>query len=152
KQMGLFVTQCAGRGGASREGLGVASRTPDAREQLATVSNRGRAGITGAHGRRLVEKSDEAAQRRYIRRTSESYLKCRIAFRCSIGRAIQIFFALVGEDFVAYALLDVIGFRGEQHERLVLRLPTEASDGAVIAAGVDVTGDSIRLLLPERVA
>ena len=40
--------------------------------------------------------------------------------------------ALIAEGLVRYTLLDVVGFPGKNHERLVLRLPAETSYGAVI--------------------
>src|SRR5439155_3009913 len=43
---------------------------------------------------------------------------------------------------VAYALLHVVGFAGEKLQRLVLRLPPEPSDGAVIAVSIGVARDA----------
>ena len=45
--------------------------------------------------------------------------------------------ALVGKTLVRYSLLDVVSLSCKNQERLVLRFPAEAGDGAVIAAGVE---------------
>ena len=46
--------------------------------------------------------------------------------------------AFVDERFIRHSLLDVISFAGKDHQRLVLRLPAEASDRAVVAAGIEM--------------
>ena len=50
--------------------------------------------------------------------------------------------ALIGKQFVGNALLHVVGLPGEDDQRLVLRLPTEAGNGAVVAVAIGVPGDT----------
>ncbi len=62
-----------------------------------------------------------------------------------VGRAILGFVGGLWEQIVGDAHFHVIGFAGENHDRLVLSFPAEASDGAVIAAAVGHTRNSERL-------
>src|SRR5215468_8092192 len=55
--------------------------------------------------------------------------------------AIWILLFGLGEQLVGDAHLDVVGLAGKHRDRLVLRLPAEARDGAVVAAAVGPTGD-----------
>ena len=50
--------------------------------------------------------------------------------------------AFVRKQFIRYALLNVVGFAGEHRQRLVLRLPAEARDGAVVAAGIETAANA----------
>src|SRR6185503_17025132 len=52
--------------------------------------------------------------------------------------AVGILRALLREQLVADALLDVVGLAGEHQEGLVLRLPAEPRDGPVVAVAVGV--------------
>src|SRR5712664_3522842 len=52
------------------------------------------------------------------------------------------------EDFVRDALLDVISLTGEELQRLVLGLPSEAADRAVVAIVVERAGNA--LIVVER--
>ena len=65
-----------------------------------------------------------------------------VIFGEGVGSAGGVLFALGGEEFVGDAFLYVVGFAAEREERFVLRLPTEAGDGAVVAAGVEGPADA----------
>src|SRR5258708_7559299 len=56
--------------------------------------------------------------------------------------AASLRFTGIREKLVGDSLLDVIGLASENGQRFVLRLPAEASDGAVIAAAVLVAGNA----------
>ena len=47
----------------------------------------------------------------------------------------------VGKELVGDAHFHVVGLAGEHQQRLVLRLPSEARDGAVVAVVVGLAGD-----------
>src|SRR5262249_54732765 len=49
--------------------------------------------------------------------------------------------ALLREELVGDTHLDVVGLACEHQQRLVLRLPAEAGDGAIVAAGVGHAAD-----------
>ena len=51
------------------------------------------------------------------------------------------FTALVWKELVCDSLLHVVGLTGEDHERFVLSLPTEAGDRAVVAVPILMTGN-----------
>src|SRR5581483_9455117 len=52
--------------------------------------------------------------------------------------------AFISEQFIGDSHLDVGGFPGKHQHRLVLGLPAEFGDGAVIAAGIEATGNAKR--------
>ena len=60
--------------------------------------------------------------------------------RQGVELAIRGVVPLVGEVLVGDALLDVVGLAGEHQQRLVLRLPAEAGDRAVVTAAVEDAG------------
>jgi len=62
-------------------------------------------------------------------------------FRCGIKYASRYGRALIGENFVRYALLDVVGFAGEYQQGFILRFPSETRDGAVVSRGVEAPAD-----------
>ena len=51
--------------------------------------------------------------------------------------------ALVREGFVGDALLDVVGFAGEDQQGFILRLPAEASNGPVVARAIGNATDAV---------
>ena len=71
-----------------------------------------------------------------------------------LGRGIELttrsLFTLVWEDFVRDALFHVVGFAGEDQERLVLSFPAEARDRAVVATAILATRDA-KVALGARV-
>ena len=69
------------------------------------------------------------------------------AFRSSVELAVRIAFALVLEEIVGDAHFDVVGFAGEQQQRLVLRLPAESRDRGVVSIDIEVSGNTQRSLL-----
>src|SRR5262249_31398406 len=72
--------------------------------------------------------------------------------RLGVAVAIGILLPCRREQLVGNAHLDIVSLSGEHGERLVLRLPAEARDGAVILVTVGMSGDSERLALaPGRV-
>src|SRR5262249_40042703 len=50
--------------------------------------------------------------------------------------------ALIGEQLVANALFDVVGLSREDHERLVLRLPTKTGDGPIVPVAIRMSEDA----------
>src|SRR6185437_11472392 len=69
-----------------------------------------------------------------------------VVFRCAVdlavcrqtgGLAFTRQRTFLRERLIADALLNVVGFAGEDQERLVLRLPAKTSDGAVVAVTVE---------------
>ena len=50
--------------------------------------------------------------------------------------------AFVGEELVGDALLDVVGFAGEDQQGFVLRLPAEAGDGTIVAGVIGSARDT----------
>ena len=85
-------------------------------------------------GRHLREGADRGSKVRAARVAVENVAA---VFRRGVEDASGGGVAFVGEAFVGDALLHVVGFGGEDQQRLVLCLPAETSDGAVIAAGVE---------------
>src|SRR6185369_6606810 len=82
---------------------------------------------------------------RYVR------LRRRVRGRVVLGERIEltgrIRVALVAEELVGDALLHVVGLAGEHQQGLVLRLPAEARDRAVVSRSVLAAGDPERRLL-----
>ena len=64
-----------------------------------------------------------------------------------IELAVRVVLPLILEQVVGHADLDIVRFTGEQQQRLVLRLPTEARDCAVIAVVIKASGYSQGALL-----
>src|SRR3981189_1721609 len=62
------------------------------------------------------------------------------------------FLALTLEVFIGDAHLHVIGLTRKNQERLVLRLPAEARDGAIVTVGVDMTLDAVTGFQSSRIA
>src|SRR5262249_27109255 len=56
--------------------------------------------------------------------------------------AERVLFASLREQVVRNAHLDVVRLAGKQLNRLVLRFPAEARDGAVVGAAIEGAGDS----------
>ena len=59
-----------------------------------------------------------------------------------IRLAVLVAAALILEQLVGDALLDVVGLAREDEQRLVLRLPAEAGDGPVVPVAVEVPSDA----------
>ena len=67
--------------------------------------------------------------------------RIRVSDAVRIAHVLAIFFTLGLEQIVRDAHLDVVGLAREHQQRLVLRLPPEARDGAIVAVVVALAAD-----------
>src|SRR4051794_11131746 len=51
--------------------------------------------------------------------------------------------ALLGEDFIADALLDVVSFAGENKQGFILRFPAKPGDCSVVAVRIEAAFDAV---------
>src|SRR5206468_10321154 len=101
-------------------------------------------------GRRggLIEESHKVRKAHYVARDlGARVIEIGVVFGRPVeqtgdGGRIGRESSLALKHLVAYALLHVVGFAGEKLQRLVLRLPPESSDGAVVAVSIGVAGDA----------
>ncbi len=56
-----------------------------------------------------------------------------------VGRTLWVLFPFIWENFIRDTHFDVICLAGEQEQRLVLRLPSEASDSTVVAGCIHMS-------------
>ena len=107
-------------------------------------------GAVGGHGRR---RREEAHEIREVIHVIDHFLRLgQLVVDGVLGRGHNAsagggvlctsLAALIGKQFVGNALLHVVGLPGEDDQRLVLRLPTEAGNGAVVAVAIGVPGDT----------
>src|SRR5262252_9630974 len=133
-----------GHGGVGRvEDRRVAIRAADLHEEVLAVGDGG-----GAARHRLGRqgRSEEAHEGGELLRTAHGLggrggVRVRDVVRHGGELAARRLLALLGEELVRDALLDVVRLAREDQERLVLRLPAEARDRAVVAAGVGRASD-----------
>ena len=127
----------------------VAERAADVGEDLAAARE-------GRVDRRRLRRVGEARERREAddvgdrRHGAGARIDLGAILRQAVELAAAVGLALVGEDLVGHALLDVVGLAGEDQQRLVLRLPAEPGDRAVVAAVVEPPGDAELRLLEAR--
>src|ERR1043166_5336242 len=105
----------------------MAQATADGGEQRLAVQ----LGDRGSSGHGRCGEPQENGEGRYVSRVAADILGGLVegAARYSI--------ALVGEDFVGYAHLHVVGLAREDQERFILRFPTGTHDAAIVAADVE---------------
>ena len=93
--------------------------------------------------------------RQDVQRIVEAFVDRIVGIRAGhvVGRrflgavAIGVFFGGGRKQLVGDPHFDVVGLGRKHRERLVLRLPAEPRDGAVIAAAVRMAGDTERCAL-----
>ena len=141
----VLVAQRRDVGVAGAKPRRVALRAADVGEQVAAAADRVRAARRVGRRRR---RRQEAHGRSRTSRCALMPVSGVDRRRCSVksfGVVANwhsgVCVALGLEQLVGDAHLDVVGLAGEQQQRLVLRLPAEARDGAVIAVAVRLTRD-----------
>ncbi len=147
-QVDLLARQCRARvaGGARRDGCpggergGMTSCAADRDELGATVDRggRGRRRYRGCEHTHEVSKGFDVRQggRRVVARCGGhdiGVLRCDV-----VGTAGGCLVTFLREQLIGDAHLDVVSLAGKHQQRLVLCLPTEAGDAAVVRAQVDV--------------
>src|SRR5262249_12136728 len=138
---GLIAQRLDGRV-ACVEGRGVTERAPDvAKQALAAgdrlgatwgVESRGRWGEEAHKEREFLDGAERLQGRHGV---GVGHV---VRHRRELAR--RVFLALRLKQFVGDAHFDVVGFAGEQEERLDLGFPAKARDGAVIAVEVRLAG------------
>ena len=73
-----------------------------------------------------------------------------IVLRKEVRGATRSDSLLVGEDFVGHAEFNVGGLACEKQHRLVLRLPAEFGDGAVVSVAIETSPDAALHLGPSQ--
>jgi hypothetical protein len=58
-----------------------------------------------------------------------------------VEQAAQNTIPFIGHDIVRNTHLDVVGFSGKKHDRLVLCLPAKLGNGSVVSADVESSMD-----------
>src|SRR5437899_12146357 len=101
--------------------------------QIGTVGSR--AGGRSKHGR--SQEAHEARKLHHI--AGRGRFELGVIFRSSIENAPRSFIALRIKDLIGYTLFNVVCFTRKKLQRLVLRLPPDSSDRAVVAVEVWVT-------------
>src|SRR5262249_52625943 len=135
--------------GARRELRRVAERAADAREFTAAIRSRGVAARAARRRRRRREEPLEVGKlddRGQLRRARRDVVGPRREL------AVAVLLALLLERLVADTHLDVVGLAREDHQRLVLGLPAEPGDRAVVAAAIDPSADAEPALRERIVA
>lgn len=72
-------------------------------------------------------------------------IEIRVVFRDAVVHAARGLIPLVLKQLVGHAYLDVVGFGRKNHQRLVLRFPTNPCYGPVVSVSVLVPRDAERL-------
>ena len=113
-------------------------------EQAASIGDGRHADIAiRAYRCRLIQKLHERHEGHNVGGVRAADGKTGVALRRAIRCALRVFLALVLEVFIADAHLHAIGLTRENQQRLVLRLPAEPCDGAIVAIRIDVTSDTV---------
>src|ERR1700674_4738319 len=128
------------RGAATRNYLAggerrrVAGRTANRFENAPTVRDGRRIGRGGGRG----QHPHEAGKRLDVRENGCVWASREVeaVLRCRVEETTRSLVAFLGEELVRDPHLDVVGLAGEYEEGLVLRLPSEAGDRAVVGAAV----------------
>src|SRR5215472_5764988 len=105
------------------------------------------------HGPWSVEESHEERKpqpvRQVVIRVEKALIADVVAVRARdvvwfalVEVAIDVFLGRLRKHVVCHAHLDVVGFAGENRDRLVLRLPAESRDRAVIPAAIGNARDA----------
>src|SRR5215510_11582926 len=97
-------------------------------EQSGAVRGRSRERSWG--GRR--QQTSKSGEEYSIATLCNGILRVGVVFGRAVEDAARDRVSFVGEGFVGDALFDVISLADEDHQRLVLRLPPEAGDGAIV--------------------
>jgi hypothetical protein len=147
----LLAEGCAGgqTGGETRR---VARRASNLDEYVLAILNGRGTGGAGAGGRGLIQEFHESHERQDVGGIRASNIEARRALRCSVGGAIGILFALIGEILIGHAHLHVVCFACEDLKRFVLCLPPKARDSAIVATGIHVTIDAEKCLAALGIA
>ena len=114
----------------------MAKRATDLREYVRASLHR--RGEVPADGRR--QKAHERGEKRDI--VGRAGFKVKAAFGSGCELASGSLIALLREQVIGNAVLNVVRFTGKDVKRLVLRLPTKASDRSVIPAGIELSGNA----------
>ena len=112
---------------------GSASDPVEAVEPIAFGSGYGAA-------RRQREEAHERGEERDVVLFTRLKVHTILGFR--IEHATGKFVAFLGKDLVRNTHFDVVGLSRENRERLILRLPSEPGDGAVVVVRVESARDS----------
>ena len=100
------------------------------------------------HERREVHDIGGKVRRRAIAKPSVDKIG-RI-----LGKLVELatrgIVALVTEEFIGDALLDIVGLTREHQQRLILRLPAEPGDGAIVGTVIEVPGNAVGLALARE--
>jgi hypothetical protein len=94
---------------------------------------------------RLVQEAHEVREVHDV--AGKFAIDIRMVFGSGVELAAHSLVAFGIEDFVSDAHFDVVSLGGEEHQGLVLRLPAEPSDGAIVCVGVGSAEDAQHLLL-----
>src|SRR5207245_10958949 len=132
---------------ARRQRRRVTERTPDAHEQTAAVTDRGRA--TGCGQRRSGGRQESLEEGELLDPIQSGRgardLGVGDVVRDSRELARRLFLALLLKQLVADPNLDVVRLAGGEKQGFVLRLPAEARDRAVVAVVVRTACDGLAL-------
>ena len=133
-QVDLFIPQRRYGRFAGVQCRGMAHRAADVSKQLPASDD----GVGIVYGCRRCEKAHEHRKSHDITGNlgRVGRPKIRLTFRRRVETAGRCFVALVRKEITRHTLFDVVGFAGEYLERLILGFPSEAGDGAVVAAGI----------------
>jgi len=133
----------------------VAECAADAGKQAAAVLHVLRTARAGAGGPGLLEKAHVVGKLHRVAHHGGALvaiLHFGVVLGCGIeqaiaGRRYWSIAAFVGELLVADAHFHAAGFGGKLDQRLVLRLPAKARDGAVVGTAIEMAADAERGLL-----
>src|SRR5437016_2025245 len=134
EQSGRFLAERRARGSTRGQRRRVAQGAADLAEHAAAASAGRR---LGSRLRRRQEAHEELELRHVADGISRRRrVELRVIFGCPIEQTRGRFVAFRLEELVRHALFDVVRLTRKDHEGLVLRLPAEPRDAAVIAARV----------------